>query len=146
MPEAQQAEEVEQGEEVLPLVQPLQRKAGLHLRVHPPLADDVPQQIEVAVELPAHHEQMTQLAVVDTDVGVDQLPRQGLVRDGLAQVVEHHVRVVEIALHILGEPVAVVPLAHHVQRGVHVLVEHAAVSIYLQQAAHLVLGETPAGR
>ena len=37
------------------------------------LADDVAQQVEVAIELAVDRQQMAQLAVVDADVGVDQL-------------------------------------------------------------------------
>ena len=84
---------------------------------------------------------MTQLAVVDAHVGIDQVPRHAPVGHRILQVVEHHVGVVEIGLGFLGEPVAVVPLAHDAHGGVHVLVEQAAVPVGLHQVAHLRPGE-----
>ena len=49
--------------------------------------------------------------------------------------------VVEIGRGLLGEPVAVVPLAHQRHRFIHVLVERAVVAVGLHQVAHLGLGE-----
>ena len=80
--DAQQPEVVQQGEEVLRIGEALQREAGLDAGVHLLLADDVPQQVEVAVELPANHQQVAQLAVVDAYVGVDQF-RSGTSRFGI---------------------------------------------------------------
>ena len=84
---------------------------------------------------------MAQLAVVDAHVGVDQPARAGFVGQRVVQVVEHHVGVVYGVLSVLGETVAVVPLAHQGQRLVNVLIECAALPIHLQQAAHLRLRE-----
>ena len=63
------------------------------------------------------------------------------VRDGVVEVVEHHVGVVQIGLGLFGEAVAVVPLAHDVHGGSDVLVEHAQVPVRFDQAPHLRLGE-----
>ena len=140
--DAQQPEVVQQRQEVLLVGQPLQRKARLDARhVFLPLADDLPEQVEVAVELPARHQQGAQLAIVDAHVAVDQVVRHAAVRDRMLQVVEHHVGVVEIGLGFLGEPVAVVPLAHQRHGFIDVLVEHAVIAAGLQQARHFRLGE-----
>ena len=130
-----------QGEEVLAPGQPIQRKAGLDRGVRLTVGDDVPQQLEVAVEPASGHQQMAQLAVVDAHVGIDQIVRRRFVRNGPVQVVEHHVGVVEVVRGALGEPVAVVPLAHHGHRLVHVLTEHAVVAVRLQHRPHLCRGE-----
>ena len=84
---------------------------------------------------------MTQLAVVDADVEVDQIVRNRPVRHGFVQVVEHHVRVVDVRLRAGGEPVAVVPLPHHRQRRVDVLREYAVAPVHAQQTQHLRFGE-----
>ena len=55
---------VQQGQEVLALIQVLQREAAGDFAVHPAGADEVAQQVEVAVELPVDGEQVAQLAVV----------------------------------------------------------------------------------
>ena len=81
-------------------------------------------------------QQVAQFAVVDAHVAVDQFVRHGPVRDGVLQVVEHHVRVVEIRLGALGEPIAVVPLPHEGQGGVDLLIEHADAAVGLEQAPH----------
>ena len=141
LPDAQQAEVVQQREEVLGLVQPFQGKAGLDQALHGFLTDDLPQQVEVAVQLPADHQQMAQLAVVDADVDVDQIVRNRPVRHGLVQVVEHHVRVVDVRLGAAAEPVAVVPLPHHPHSRVDVLREHAVVPVRAQQTQHFRFGE-----
>ena len=109
--------------------------------VHPAGADEVAQQVEVAVELPVDGEQVAQLAVVDAHVGVDQVVRRGLVRNGCLQVIQDHIRVVEVVAGCRSEPVAIVPFAHHCHRLVHVLVEHAVAAVGLQDAAHFGLGE-----
>ena len=62
--DAEQAEVVQQGQEVLALIQMLQREAAGDFAVHPAGADEVAQQVEVAVELPVDGEQVAQLAVV----------------------------------------------------------------------------------
>ena len=139
--DAQQAEEMQQGEEVLPSGQSFDGKPRLEVAGRPLLAGDVAQQIEVAVELPADHEQMAQLPVVHPHVRIDQVLRHGPVRHGLVQVVQHHVGVVDAAFGVRGEPVAVVPVPHGVQRLVDVLIEHAPIAVRLQQPAHLRLGE-----
>ena len=59
----------------------------------------------------------------------------------MLQVVEHHVGVVDVVLGVLCEAVAVVPLAHHLQGRVHVLVERPVVAVGLEQAADLRLRE-----
>ena len=150
--DAEQPEVVQQGEEVLAPVEPFQGEAHLYVAVRRALADEAPEQVEVAVELfralaglPIHQQQMAELAVVDAHVGVDEVVRHGLVRHGLGQEVQHHVGVVHGALGALGEPVAVVPLAHHVERGVHVVIESAAPPVRLQEASHLRLGEAEHG-
>ena len=53
------------------------------------------QQVEVAVQLPPGKQQVTQLAVVDAHVGVNELPRGR--PHGVLHVVEHHVGVVDDA-------------------------------------------------
>ena len=68
------------------------------------------------------------------------MPRRGT--PAVLHVVEHHVGVVDDALRLFREPVAVVPLAHGAARRFDVLVEHAQVPVRLQHAPHLVLGET----
>ena len=55
---------MQQGEEVLAPVELRQREAGLDIAVRRLLADDVPQQVEVAVESPADHQQVAQLEVL----------------------------------------------------------------------------------
>ena len=128
-----------------PLGQPPEREARVHVRVHGALAGHLAQQVEVAVEprprLAADGQQVAQLAVVDAHVDVDGVLRRWLVRHGLLEVVEHHVRVVHVGLDVLGEAVAVVPLAHQAQGLVHVLVERAAVPVQLQQTPRLGLRE-----
>ena len=146
--DAQQPEVVQQRQEVLRLVEFIQRKAQADVGLRLPLADEVAQQVEVAVEPPRarahpliHQQQVAQLRVVDANVGVDEVVRHRLVREGALQVVEHHVGVVEVAGGGLGEAVAVVPLTHHVESRIHVLAERAALPVELQKAVHLRLGE-----
>ena len=55
---------LQQGQEVLALIQVLQREAAGDFAVHRAGADEVAQQVEVAVELPVDGEQVAQLAVV----------------------------------------------------------------------------------
>ena len=146
--DAQQPEVVQQRQEVLRGVEPLQGEARADVGLRLALADDVAQQVEVAVELLrarahplVHQQQVAQLRVVDANVGVDETARHRLVREGILQVMEYHAGVVEVAGGVLGEAVAVVPLAHHVEGGVHVLVERAALPVELQKAPHLRFGE-----
>ena len=113
----------------------------MQLGVHLSLADDAPEQLEVAVELPVDRQQVAQLAVIDAHVHVDQVLRHGFVGNGVFQVVEDHVGVVEVALGARGEAIAVVPLAHDLQGGVHVLPQHPVLPVPLQEALHLFLGE-----
>ena len=99
------------------------------------------QQVEAAVQLPAHHQQVAQLAVVDAHVGVDQVRRHPPVRDRVLQVVEHHVGVVQIGLGILGEPVAVAALARDAHGCDDVLIEHVTLPVGPEQAPYLGFGE-----
>ena len=138
---AEQAEVVQQGQEVFAAVESVEGEAELEGGIDLLLADDAAEQVEVAVELSVDRQQVAQLAVVDADIGVDQLVGHGSVGHGLIEEIEDHVGVVEVALGVLGEPIAVVPLAHHCQRGFDILIEHAAVAVHLQQAPHLLLGE-----
>ena len=73
--------------------------------------------------------------------GVDQIVRFAAAGNRRLHVVQHHVGVVDGLLRTLGEAVAVIPLAHHRQRLVDVLVEHAVVAVALQDGAHLCGGE-----
>ena len=143
--DAQQPEVVQQRQEVLGFDEFLQRKAEADVGLGAPRAGDVAQQVEVAVQpgadLPARHQQVPQLAVVDAHVDVDQVVGRRLIGHAVLQVVEHHVGVVEVAPRVFGEAVAVVPLVHHLQRRIDVLVERAAVPVQRQQAPHLLLGE-----
>ena len=82
---------MQQGEEVLALVESIEREADLDVAGRPALTDDVPEQVEIAIEAPRvrpdamiHQQQTAQLAVVDTHVGVDQVIRERLVRHGFA--------------------------------------------------------------
>ena len=59
----------------------------------------------------------------------------------MVQVVEHHIGVVEIDLGSLGEPIAIVPLAHDAQRSIDVLVEHTEIPVGFDQMPHLRRGE-----
>ena len=76
---------------------------GVHLLV----ADDVAQQVEVAVELAVDRQQVAQLAVVDADIGVDQFSWRFFIWRGFIEEIEHHVGIVEDALGFLGEPIAI---------------------------------------
>ena len=131
-----------QGEEVLRPRQPRLRECLHDVAVRPSLGDHRAQQVEVAVQLPPGKQQVAQLAVVDAHVGVDQAVGSAFVGKRVPQVVEHHVGVVDGVLGGVSEPVAVVPLAHDVQRRFDVLVEHAQVPIRLHYTPHFGLGET----
>ena len=95
--DAEQAEVVQQRQEVFAPVQSVQGEAELDGAVSGLLADEVAQQVEVAVELAVDRQQVAQLAVVDAHIGVDQLPWRSFVRHGFGEEVEHHVGIVEDA-------------------------------------------------
>ena len=128
-------------------------------------ANHLPQQVEVAVEAhvaallicrvqargiarggarrssSADGQQVAQLAVVHAHVRVDEFGRHGLARHGGPEEVEHQVGVVDGLLHALGEAVAIVPLAHHVEGCLFVQGEHASLPVGLQQAPHFRFSE-----
>ena len=85
---------------------------------------------------------MAQLAVVDADVAVDQFVRRRPVAGGVLDVVEHHVRVVEIVVRSLRKAIAVVPLAHQREGVVHIVAQRTRFPVRLQDLPHLGLGET----
>ncbi len=74
----QQAQVVQQRDEILRTQQPLDREAGLHRTDLLAGLDDLAQSAEVAVQAPIDLHEMAQLAVVDAHVMVDQFIRRRL--------------------------------------------------------------------
>ena len=98
--------------------------------------------------------QISRQEALDHLLAVDVVADAVLPGDGRRQELQHRspgaavrhlvqqaAEVVQGVVHVVGrgpgEAIAVVPLAHHRHRLVHVLVEHAAVAVDLQNAAHL---------
>ena len=129
--EGQQAQVVQQRNEVVLPQQPLDREAGLHRADLFAGLDDLAQSAEIAVQAPVDLHQMPQLAVVDAHVVVDQLVGRRLESIQRLQVIQRHVAVDDGFGARLVEVIVVVPVIDNGAMGAEILAEGAEQGLHL---------------